>query len=179
MSQLLTLRWISTKLLLGAIFALCLLTACSTAQKAPSAPPLPWVVTDSATTWSAQITMPRGNLSGLCVVRVRHDSIVGAWVNEFGVQAFDFTYERQRQRIRLTHLIPPLRGFFLRRMLKKDFQTFVPPLCHRTSLFSPKSPRHSLRFCPTSPRHHADSPRLDIPRHHCTMKHSKRAPRLL
>lgn len=144
MSQLLTLRWISTKLLWGAIFALCLLTACSTTQKAPSAPPLPWVVTDSATTWSAQITMPRGNLSGLCVVRVRHDSIVGAWVNEFGVQAFDFTYERQRQRIRLAHLIPPLRRFFLRRILKKDFQTFVPHFATGQA-FSYQN-RHGIRY---------------------------------
>lgn len=88
--------------------------------------------------------MPRGNLSGLCVVRVRHDSIVGAWVNEFGVQAFDFTYERQRQRIRLAHLIPPLRGFFLRRILKKDFQTFVPHFATGQA-FSHQN-RHGIRY---------------------------------
>ena len=88
--------------------------------------------------------MPHGNLSGLCVVRVRHDSIVGAWVNEFGVQAFDFTYERRRQRIRLAHLIPPLRRFFLRRMLKKDFQTFVPHFA--TGQASSHNNRHGIRY---------------------------------
>ena len=88
--------------------------------------------------------MPRGNLSGLCVVRVRHDRIVGAWVNEFGVQAFDLTYERQRQRIRLAHLIPPLRRFFLRRMLKKDFQTFVPHFATGQT-FSHQN-RHGIRY---------------------------------
>lgn len=95
-------------------------------QAKASSAPLDWVVADSATTWSAQITMPRGSLSGLCVVRVERDSLIGAMINEFGVQAFDFHYERVSQKLRLQHLIPPLNRFFLRRIIKRDVRTFAP-----------------------------------------------------
>lgn len=93
--------------------------------KATSAP-LNWVVTDSATTWTAQITMPRSSLSGLCVVRIERDSLIGALINEFGVQAFDFHYDRISQKLRLQHLIPPLNRFFLRRVIQRDVRTFAP-----------------------------------------------------
>lgn len=111
--------------------------------KATSAP-LDWAVSDSATTWSAQITMPRGSLSGLCVVRVERDSLIGALINEFGVQAFDFHYDRISQKLRLQHLIPPLNRFFLRRVIRRDVRTFAPYFATGRAFVHEN--RHGIRY---------------------------------
>ena len=58
--------------------------------------------------WRVHLTFDKAALSGLCLVRTLGDTLVGAVVNEFGLQAFDFIFDRRRGKVQLSHLLPML-----------------------------------------------------------------------
>lgn len=96
-------------LLLGLLFALAL--------RAQSAAPDSTAAPDR---WRVHLTFDKAALSGLCLVRTQGDTLVGAVVNEFGLQAFDFTFDRRRGKVRLSHLLPMLDRWYIRRTLRRD-----------------------------------------------------------
>ena len=62
-------------------------------------------------------------ITGICILNISPDaSIVGAVVNEFGVKAFDFTYDHGKAT--LLNVIGPLNKWYIRKTLRKDF-TFI------------------------------------------------------
>ena len=89
-------------LLLGLLFALALQAQSATPDATPDS------------------TFDKAALSGLCLVRTLGDTLVGAVVNEFGLQAFDFVFDRRRGKVQLSHLLPMLDHWYIRRTLRRD-----------------------------------------------------------
>lgn len=72
------------------------------------------------TRYAAYIEMPRAYVSGVCVLQTDGDTVRGCLFNEFGVTVLDFTYDSQRQKVKLHHVVKMLDRWYIRRVLRKD-----------------------------------------------------------
>lgn len=70
--------------------------------------------------YAATIEMKKGYISGICILSEEGDTIRGSFFNEFGISAFDFTYQRSRQKVKLENVIRMLDKWYIKRVLKKD-----------------------------------------------------------
>ena len=51
------------------------------------------------------ISMEKGHLSGILITKDRDDAIVGTMINEFGITALSFIYDKHSQKIKLENVI--------------------------------------------------------------------------
>ncbi len=70
--------------------------------------------------YAAYIEMPRGYISGVCVLQKADDTIKGCLFNEFGITSLDFTYYPTRKKVKLHHVIKMMDKWYIRRVLRKD-----------------------------------------------------------
>ena len=70
--------------------------------------------------YAATIEMKKGYISGICVLSEEGDTIKGSLFNEFGISAFDFTYLRSSQKVKLKNVIKMLNKWYIKRVLRKD-----------------------------------------------------------
>ncbi len=70
--------------------------------------------------YAAYIEMPRGYISGVCVLQKTDETIKGSLFNEFGITSLDFTYYPARKKVRLHHVIKMMDRWYIRRVLRKD-----------------------------------------------------------
>ena len=73
-----------------------------------------------ASRYEAYIELPRGYLSGVCIMRCAGDTLRGSIFNEFGVSAMDFVYDRQKDRVRLLSVMKMMDRWYIRRTLRSD-----------------------------------------------------------
>lgn len=59
-------------------------------------------------------------VSGRCVLRRVDGRIRGSLFNEFGMTAIDFTYDVERKRAKIHHVIKMLDRWYIRRVVRKD-----------------------------------------------------------
>lgn len=74
------------------------------------------------------ISFPKGkSLSGICIIRT--DSAGGAMsiINEFGIKAFDATYQAAKDKVKLHNVISPLNKWYIRRTISKDMAYLFNP----------------------------------------------------
>ncbi len=74
----------------------------------------------TSTRYAAYIEMPRGYVSGVCVLLNDGEVVKGSLFNEFGVTALDFTYDLQRRKVTLHHVVRLMDKWYIRRVLRKD-----------------------------------------------------------
>lgn len=74
-----------------------------------------------------EIEMDRGYLSGILITVDRGNEIAGSMVNEFGISAIDFKYDKESQKVKLTNVVKFLDKWYIRRVLAEDLG-----LCIRT-----------------------------------------------
>lgn len=78
---------------------------------------------------SVQLTFRKAVVTGLCVmVASDKDETVGSVINEFGLKAFDFVYNKQRNKLKLENVTPALDKWYIRRVLRHDMRYIVPIL---------------------------------------------------
>lgn len=70
--------------------------------------------------YAATIEMKKGYISGICFLSEEGDTIKGSLFNEFGISAFDFTYLRSRQKVKLENVIKMLNKWYIKRVLRQD-----------------------------------------------------------
>ena len=78
---------------------------------------------------SLQLTFRKAVVTGLClmVTSDKHET-VGSVINEFGLKAFDFVYNKQRNKLKLENVTPALDKWYIRRVLRHDMRYIVPIL---------------------------------------------------
>ena len=78
---------------------------------------------------SLQLTFRKAVVTGLClmVTSDKHETI-GSVINEFGLKAFDFIYNKQRNKLKLENVTPALDKWYIRRVLRHDMRYIVPIL---------------------------------------------------
>ena len=70
--------------------------------------------------YDAYIEMPKAYISGVCVLQREGGIIKGSLFNEFGITALDFTYNPERGKVKLHHVMKLLDKWYIRRVLRKD-----------------------------------------------------------
>lgn len=103
------------------IFSWCvsLLLSSALSLKAQSLLPSP---SGEAARYDAYIELPRGYLSGVCIMRCAGDTLRGSIFNEFGVSAMDFVYDRRKDRVRLLSVMKMMDRWYIRRTLRADLR---------------------------------------------------------
>ena len=78
--------------------------------------------------YAAYIEMPKAYVSGICVLLLEDGLIKGSLFNEFGITALDFTYNPQRDKIKLHSVMKMMDKWYIRKVLKKDLRQVMKTL---------------------------------------------------
>ena len=78
--------------------------------------------------YAAYIEMPKAYVSGICVLLQEDGLIKGSLFNEFGITALDFTYNPQRDKIKLHSVMKMMDKWYIRKVLKKDLRQVLKTL---------------------------------------------------
>ena len=78
--------------------------------------------------YAAYIEMPKAYVSGICVLLQEDGLIKGSLFNEFGITALDFTYNLQRDKIKLHSVMKMMDKWYIRKVLKKDLRQVMKTL---------------------------------------------------
>ena len=72
-------------------------------------------------------------VTGVCVIEYGQDScLVGSVVNEFGVKAFDFMYDKGKTKV--LNVIKPLNKWYICRVLRRDLKIILPEISGKREL---------------------------------------------
>lgn len=94
--------------------------------------------------------MPKGYVSGICVIMLEGDVLKGSIFNEFGITAMDFTYQIQKEKVKLISVLPMLNKWYIKRVLKKDLKAVIKGLEQGKTTYE-NTRRHILyQFLPLS-----------------------------
>ena len=75
--------------------------------------------------YDSYIELPRGYLSGVCIMRCDGDTLRASLFNEFGISALDFIYDRRRDRVRLLSVMQMMDRWYIRRTLRADLRRLL------------------------------------------------------
>ncbi len=75
--------------------------------------------------YAAYIEMPKGYISGICVLVKDNEVIRGSIFNEFGITAMDFTYHPEKQKVKLHTVVSLMDKWYIRRVLKYDLRLLL------------------------------------------------------
>ena len=75
--------------------------------------------------YDVSIEMPKGYVSGLCVMSCDGDTLKGVLVNEFGVTALAFTYSQTKDKVKIVSVMSMLDKWYIRRVLRRDLREVI------------------------------------------------------
>lgn len=77
---------------------------------------------DDRVVLQCNIDMPRGYISGMCILVKDGDDVKGGVFNEFGVSAINFTYNEKKEKVKILSVIKMMDKWYIRRLLRKDLR---------------------------------------------------------
>lgn len=60
------------------------------------------------------------SLTGICIMKHVDGVIAGTMINEFGIRAFDFSFDREDNRVKLSNIIGFLDRWYIRKTIRRD-----------------------------------------------------------
>ena len=75
--------------------------------------------------FSTYIEMPGGYVSGICILIRDGQQIKGSIFNEFGISAIDFSYDEQRDKVKLYEVVKMLNRWYIKRVLRRDLRELI------------------------------------------------------
>lgn len=88
--------------------------------------------------YNATIEMPKGYVSGVCIMVNDNGVVKGSLFNEFGISAIDFTYESKKKKVKLLAVIQMLNKWYIKKVLKKDLVQVMDNLSKGISFYHDK-----------------------------------------
>ena len=98
--------------------------------------------------YAAYIDMKGAYLSGICILLKEDGVIKGCLFNEFGVTALDFTYQPERKKVKLHHVIQMMDKWYIRRVLRKDMAQVMEGLQNGRSDYQNERRKIMYQFTP-------------------------------
>lgn len=74
---------------------------------------------------TAMIEMPKGYVSGICVMYNDGENVKASIFNEFGISAIDFVYNPAKDKVKLESVIKMLNKWYIRKLLKSDLRKVI------------------------------------------------------
>lgn len=98
--------------------------------------------------YGVYIEMPRGYVSGVCMLNNDGDVVRGSIFNEFGVTALDFTYHLQKEKVKLHSVMGLMDKWYIRRVLRKDLHEVMAGLQRGDTAYDDTRHHITYRFTP-------------------------------
>ena len=84
------------------------------------------------------------SISGICIIKYDvADKIVGTIINEFGVKAFDFIYNKTKKKIKCYNAIKMMNKWYIKQIIKSDLRFL---LSHSSNIETIDEGHHHLFF---------------------------------
>ncbi len=94
--------------------------------------------------YSALIEMPKGYISGICILCNDGGLVRGAIFNEFGISAIDFVYDTAKEKVKLGDVIKLMDRWRIRRVLKKDLARLMKNLSQGVGTY--RNERYKINY---------------------------------
>ncbi len=101
--------------------------------------------------YNAYISMPRGYVSGLLLLRCEDQTVKGSLFNEFGITALDFTYDRNKDKVKLHSVMKMMDRWYIRRVLRRDLREMMKRLEQGDSIYDNNKRHIHYKFTPMLP----------------------------
>lgn len=98
--------------------------------------------------YNAMVEMPKGYLSGVCILLREGNEVRGSFFNEFGISAIDFTYLIDKDKVKLHSVIAMLNKWYIKRVLKKDLRELLNRLQQGETSYRDERHKIDYRFMP-------------------------------
>lgn len=98
--------------------------------------------------YSAYIEMPRGYVSGICILLREGQQIKGSIFNEFGISAIDFSYDVQRDKVKLYEVVKMLNRWYIKRVLRRDLRELIHQMQQGNQEFTDSKHNISYKLSP-------------------------------
>lgn len=70
--------------------------------------------------YAYELSMDKGHITGIMITKDEGNNIVGTLVNEFGVSALSFVYDKKKNKMKLQDVMSMLNKWYIKRTLKND-----------------------------------------------------------
>ena len=100
--------------------------------------------------FDAMIEMPKGYVSGMCVIVHDGDQLKGCIFNEFGITALGFTYQLDKKKVKLNSVLPMLNKWYIKRTIKKDLKQVILALERGETSYVNERRHITYQFKPTA-----------------------------
>lgn len=98
------------------------------------------------------INLPKQGFTGVCLAESDSLQIRGTIVNEFGIKALDFVYDKLSDQIRMPYIVKNLDKWYLRKVLKRDLKGILPRLCENSAfIYEGHKRKMTYNFVPLPP----------------------------
>lgn len=98
--------------------------------------------------YNAVVEMPKGYLSGVCILLHEGNEVRGSFFNEFGISAIDFTYRTDKDKVKLHSVIAMLNKWYIKRVLRKDLRQLLHRLQQGETSYRNERYKIDYRFMP-------------------------------
>ena len=80
--------------------------------------------------YTFQIETPKAYLSGILITKAQDDCIIGSLVNEFGVSAIDFSFNIEKDKLKLINVVSFLNKWYIKKTLNSDLKFCIHQIYH-------------------------------------------------
>lgn len=94
--------------------------------------------------YTASIEMPKGYISGICVLLNEGEVVRGCLFNEFGVTALDFSYQPKKDKVKLHTVMGLMDKWYIRRVLRKDLRQLIQ--CLQNGVTAYQNEKHGITY---------------------------------
>lgn len=96
--------------------------------------------------YAATIEMPKGYVSGICVLVTEDGVIKGSMFNEFGISSMDFVYRHGEKKVKFVNVIKMLDKWYIKRVLGRDMAHVVENLLSGISTYRNEKYKIDYKF---------------------------------
>jgi hypothetical protein len=75
--------------------------------------------------YNISIQTEKAEITGILFLKDTNDCIMGTVVNEFGINAFDFVYNKEKQEVKLIDVISFIDKWYIKKALKEDLEALL------------------------------------------------------
>ena len=106
--------------------------------------------------YTANIELPKGYLSGVCVLLLEDETVKGCLFNEFGITALSFTYSLRRDKVKLHDVVAMMDKWYIRRVLRRDLKALMHCLQAGTTQYPNERQHITYKMTPITEQDHGE-----------------------
>ena len=107
--------------------------------------PLLSAAQSSNSRYTVNIEIGNAYVSGICIMHEQEDAVTVSIMNEFGISALSYRYDRHRDRIKIISMVRQLRKPGMKRVLKSDLKVIMKSIRTSESL-THENRRYSIKY---------------------------------